>query len=324
VNRSPAAETSGLRGKRIWVPGSTGLVGSALVRHLHSFRDCEVVGTTRQDVDLTRQAETEDWIAASRPDIVFLVAAKVGGIQANAAHPASFTYENLAIQTNVIHGAHRAGVQKLIFAGSSCIYPRDGVQPLPEAALLSGPLEPTNEGYAVAKIAGLKLAEAYCREYGRAYLTCMSPNVYGPGDNFSFDGGHVLAGLLRRAHEAKANGERRFVVWGSGTPRREFIHVDDLAEALIFLATREEVPAHHINAGVGVDMSVTQLAEMIREVTGLTADLQYDGTKPDGAPRKLLDSSLINQLGWRPKIPLRNGLEATYRWALENDAHFQD
>ncbi|MCC6984237.1 MAG: GDP-L-fucose synthase [Bauldia sp.] len=301
-----------LRGKRVWVAGHRGLVGSALVRRL-AGEDCEILAVTREELDLRDQARVYAWMDDARPQAVFLAAARVGGILANAEHPAPFLHDNLAIQDNVIEGARRAGVEKLLFLGSSCIYPRLAPQPMREDALLTGPLEPTNEWYAIAKIAGLKLAEAYRREHGSDFISAMPTNLYGPGDNFDLATSHVLAALIRKVYEAKAAGARELTIWGSGTPRREFMHVDDCADALVFLMQRYSAP-EHINVGSGEEITVADLARLIAEIAGYDGAIVNDPGKPDGAPRKLMDSSKLAGLGWTRSIALRDGIAATYRW----------
>jgi GDP-L-fucose synthase len=308
MTAAPAYE---LAHKRVWVAGHRGMVGSALVRRLASER-CEVVTAGRAEVDLTDQAAVERWLDAARPDAVFLAAAKVGGILANDRHPAGFLYDNLMIEANVVHAARRVGVDKLLFLGSSCIYPKFAPQPIAEDSLLTGPLEPTNEWYAIAKIAGLKLCQAYRREHGCDFVAAMPTNLYGPGDNFDLDSSHVLPALLRRTHEAKHRGDDRLTIWGSGTPRREFLHVDDCADALVFLMRHysEEAP---INVGCGEDVTIAELARLVMAVVGFEGELAHDRTKPDGTPRKLLDTRRLTALGWSPRIPLGDGIAQVYR-----------
>ena len=305
-----------LAGRRVWVAGHRGMVGAALVRRL-AREDCEIVTAGRAEVDLRRQAEVEDWLAETKPQAVVVAAAKVGGILANDSQPADFIYDNLAIETNVIHAAWRCQVAKLLFLGSSCIYPREAPQPIPEDALLTGPLEPTNEWYAVAKIAGLKLCQAYRRQHGCDFITAMPTNLYGPGDNFDLTTSHVAAALMRKAHEAKIAGDAALAVWGSGRPRREFLYVDDLADALVFLLQHYSDGAP-VNVGVGKDIAIGELAQLIAEVVGFEGGLAFDPSKPDGTPRKLLDVSRLIALGWAPSTALRDGLAATYRWFCEN------
>lgn len=305
-----------LTGKRVWVAGHRGMVGSAVVRRLAS-EDVEVLTAGRQVCDLVRQDQVESWLERHRPDVVVLAAAKVGGILANATYPAAFIYDNLMIETNVVHAAHRVGVEKLLFLGSSCIYPKYAPQPMAEHTLLTGPLEPTNEWYAVAKIAGIKLCQAYRDQYGDSFIAAMPTNLYGPGDNFDLESSHVLAALLRKAHDVKKRGGGELELWGSGTPRREFLHVDDMADACIFLLKHYD-GAEPVNIGCGEDLSIRELAELILDVVGVDAGLRFDRSKPDGTPRKLLDVRRLQTLGWRPRIPLAAGVEATYRWFLRN------
>jgi GDP-L-fucose synthase len=303
-----------LKGKRVWVAGHNGMVGSALVRRL-AQTDCTILTVARKDLDLTRQVEVEAWVQNAKPQAVFLAAAKVGGIAANDRWPAQFLYDNLAIAANVIHAAEAADVEKLLFLGSSCIYPKLAQQPIEENALLTGPLEPTNEWYAIAKIAGLKLCQAYRREYGCDFIAAMPTNLYGPGDNFDLTTSHVIPALMRKAHEAKARGDRQLVIWGSGTPRREFLHVDDAADALVHLITHYS-SGEHINVGVGRDITVFELAKLIAGVVGFTGEIVTDISKPVGTPRKLLDTSTLKNVGWQPKIGLEQGLASTYAWFM--------
>jgi len=305
-----------LAGRRVWVAGHGGMVGAALVRRL-AREDCEILTVGRAEVDLRRQSDVEAWLADVRPQAVIMAAATVGGIQANDSRPAEFIYDNLAIETNVVHGAWRCGVEKLLFLGSSCIYPRDAAQPMAEDALLTGPLEATNQWYAVAKIAGLKLCQAYRRQYGCDFITAMPANLYGPGDNFDPASSHVIAALLHKAHKAKTAGAEALAVWGSGRPRREFLYVEDLADALAFLLQNYSGEAH-VNVGAGKDIAIGELAALIAEVTGFAGDLAFDPSKPDGTPRKLLDVSRLRALGWAPSTGLRDGLARTYRWYCEN------
>ena len=301
-----------LEGKRVFVAGHRGMVGSAIVRALRQ-RDCEVLTAPRPGVDLRRQEQVERWIHAERPDALFLAAARVGGIWANSTRPAEFIYDNLAIQSAAIESARRAGVGKLLFLGSSCIYPKMARQPIKEDALLTDSLEPTNEWYAVAKIAGIKMCQAYRRQYGCNYICLMPTNLYGPGDDFDLQSAHVIPALIRKMHEGKISGDEEIVVWGSGTPKREFMHVDDLADAAVYLMevySGEE----HVNVGTGRDISISELSQMLKEVIGFHGRLTYDHSKPDGTPRKLLDVTRLARLGWRAKIALRAGLAETYRW----------
>jgi len=307
-----------LGGRRVWVAGHRGMVGAAVVRRL-AREDCEVLTLDRAQVDLRRQGEVEDWLAEARPQAVVLAAATVGGILANDTRPAEFIYDNLAIEANVIHGAWQSGVEKLLFLGSSCIYPRDAAQPMAEEALLTGPLEPTNQWYAVAKIAGLKMCQAYRRQHGCDFVSAMPTNVYGPGDNFDLASSHVVAALLRKAHEARMAGDDALTVWGSGRPRREFLYVDDLADALVFLL-RTYSGESPVNVGTGEDIAIADLAALIAEVVGFDGALRFDPDKPDGSPRKLLDVSRLRALGWSASTDLRDGLAATYRWYRERAA----
>ena len=307
---------------RVYVAGHRGMVGSAIVRALRRRGHDDLVLRTHAELDLTNQQAVEDYFAAERPGVVYLAAAKVGGIQANATRPAEFIWQNLAIETNVIHAAWRHGVRRLLLLGSSCIYPREALQPMREEALLTGPLEPTNEPYAVAKIAGIKLCESYNRQYGTDYRSLMPTNLYGPGDNFDLAGSHVIPALLRKFHEAKESGAPRVEVWGSGRPRREFLHVDDLAAACLHVmaldrdrwAGQTEPMRSHLNVGTGEDLTIGDLADIIKTVTGYRGEIRFDPEKPDGAPRKLLDVSRLHALGWRARIELEAGLAQTYRW----------
>ncbi len=305
-----------LAGKRIWVCGHRGMVGSALVRRLRR-EGIEPLLVSRQQLDLSRQADVEGWMAAHRPDAVIVAAAKVGGIVANDTYPAEFLYENLIIEANVIHAAWLTKVEKLLFLGSSCIYPRLAPQPIREDALLTGPLEPSNEWYAIAKIAGLKLCQAYMRQHGARFVSAMPTNLYGPGDNFHPQNSHVIPALLRKAHEAKLRGESGMEIWGTGSPLREFMHVDDLADACLFLLQSYEDYAH-INIGSGEEITIAALARQVMGAVGLGGDLRHDTTKPDGTPRKLVASDRLRQLGWAPAISLADGLRETYRWYAAN------
>ncbi|MGN8119437.1 GDP-L-fucose synthase family protein [Labrys sp. 22185] len=306
-----------LQGKRVWIAGHRGMVGAALMRRLQG-EDCTLLTAGRAELDLRRQADTEAWIEQMRPEVIFLAAAKVGGILANASFPADFLYDNLAIEANVVQAAARVGVSKLVMLGSSCIYPRDAAQPIGEDQLLSGPLEPTNEWYAIAKIAGLKLVQAYRRQHGCDFIAAMPCNLYGPHDNFDLASGHVLAALIRRVHEAKLRQAPAIEIWGSGTPRREFLHVDDCADALVRLAAdySDERP---INIGAGEDITILELLEAVKRVVGYAGATTHDRSKPDGTPRKLMDSSRIAALGWRPRIGLEDGLARTYAWYLAHE-----
>lgn len=308
-----------LAGKRIFVAGHRGMVGSALVRRLQQ-ESSSLLTVGRAELDLLSQQATLDYLRSTRPDCVIVAAAKVGGIHANRSFPAEFLYDNLMIEANLIHGAHLAGVERLLFLGSSCIYPRMAPQPMPEDCLLTGPLEETNEWYAVAKIAGIKLCQAYRAQYGRDYIAAMPTNLYGPGDNFDLNNSHVLPALLRKAHEAKLAGETQLAVWGSGRPRREFMHVDDLADALVFLLQHYS-EAQHVNVGVGSDVSIRELAETVTATVGLEATLDFDPSMPDGTPRKLMDVSRLTALGWQAKIGLEEGIRQTYDWFLERQGN---
>jgi GDP-L-fucose synthase len=288
------------------------MVGSALLRRLEQ-EDCILLTAERDEVDLTRQEQVETWMGKARPQTVFVAAAKVGGIVANDSAPVPFLYDNLAIALNVIHTAAATGVEKLLFLGSSCIYPKLAPQPITESALLTGPLEPTNEWYAIAKIAGLKLCHAYRRQHGCDFISAMPTNLYGPGDNFDLATSHVIPALMRKAHEAKISGTAEMIVWGSGTPRREFLHVDDAADALLHVMTHYSGEAH-VNVGFGSDLTILELARMIARVVGFTGQIATDRSKPDGTPRKLLDTSKLRSLGWQPKIQLEEGLASTYQW----------
>lgn len=305
-----------LAGKRVWVAGHKGMVGAALLRRL-ARENCEILTIQRADLDLRRQEPVEAWMAANRPDAVFLAAAKVGGIQANANQPAQFLYDNLAIQTNVLQAAHRYGAGKLLFLGSSCIYPRLAPQPITEDALLTGALEPTNEWYAIAKIAGLKLAQAYRQEQGCDFISAMPTNLYGPGDNFDLATSHVPAALIRKAHEAKMRGDTDIVLWGTGRPRREFLHVDDCADALVFMM-KHYSGAEHLNVGTGEDIAILDFAKAVIEAVGFSGGIRNDLSRPDGAPRKLLSVEKLGALGWHARTGLKEGLAQTYQWLMEH------
>ncbi|KAJ4956277.1 hypothetical protein NE237_013060 [Protea cynaroides] len=302
---------------KIFVAGHRGLVGSAIVRKLEEVGFTNLVLKTHQELDLTRQTDVEAFFALEKPHFVILSAAKVGGIHANNTYPADFIGINLQIQTNVIDASYRNGVKKLIFLGSSCIYPKFAPQPIQEDALLTGPLEPTNEWYAVAKIAGIKMCQAYRLQYGWDAISGMPTNLYGPNDNFHPQNSHVLPALIRRFHEAKVSDAKEVVVWGTGSPLREFLHVDDLADAVVFLMNKYS-GLGHVNVGSGKEVTIKELAELVKEVVGFQGDLVWDSTKPDGTPRKLMDSSKLANLGWAPKISLRDGLVDSYKWYLEN------
>ena len=297
----------------VFVAGHRGLVGSAILRRLEvdGFSDLRTAG--REELDLRDQSAVDAWFDAERPRHVFLVAGTVGGILANSTRPAEFLYDNLMIHGTVVHASHRVGVEKLLYLGSSCIYPRHAEQPIAEEALLGGPLEPTNEGYALAKIAGIKLCETYRRQYGCDFISAMPTNLYGPGDNFDLEGGHVLPALIRRFHEAREAGAGTVAVWGTGAPRREFLHVDDLADACLFLMDHYS-DAGHVNVGTGVDGTIRELAEAVRDLVHPDATIEFDTSKPDGMPRKVLDVSKLTALGWQASIPLEEGLAGTYAW----------
>jgi GDP-L-fucose synthase len=301
----------------IFVAGHRGLVGSAIVRRLRAAGFRNLVLRDRSELNLTRQGAVEDFFADARPEFVFFAAAKVGGILANDTYPAEFLQDNLVIQTNIIDAAYRSGTRKLLFLGSSCIYPKHAPQPMPEDCLLTGPLEPTNEWYAIAKIAGLKMCQAYRRQYGFNAISAMPTNLYGPGDNFSLKSSHVLPALLRKIHEAKEAGAAAVEVWGTGKPKREFLHVDDLADACLFLMQSYDGDGW-VNVGWGRDETIAELADTIRRVVGFTGELRFDPSKPDGTPRKLLDTTRLTALGWSPKIGLEAGIRSTYEWFLNN------
>jgi len=317
---------------KVFLAGHRGMVGGAILRRLQARHaageDLEIVTRTHAELDLTDQAAVRGFMAAERPDVVILAAAKVGGIHANDTYPAEFIRDNLTIAVNVIHEAHAAGVRRLLQLGSSCIYPRLAPQPMAEDALLTGPLEPTNEPYAIAKIAAIKLCESYNRQYGTDYRSVMPTNLYGPGDNFHFENSHVLPALIRRFHEAVQAEMDEVVIWGTGTPRREFLHVDDMAEASLFVldlspevyAANTHPMLSHINVGTGTDVSVAEAAQIVAEVTGFRGRLTFDATKSDGTPRKLMDVGRLAAMGWRARIGLRDGLADAYRWYLENAA----
>jgi GDP-L-fucose synthase len=304
------------KSEKIFVAGHRGLAGSALVRRLEADGFANLVTRDRAQLDLTREQPVRDFFAKEKPAIVILAAAKVGGIKANSDQPVEFLLDNLRIQNNVIAAAHEFGVRKLLFLGSSCIYPKHAPQPIPESALLTGPLEPTNKAYAIAKIAGIELCQAYAREYGRNFISAMPTNLYGPGDNFDVESSHVLPALMRKAHDAKKSGAKELVVWGTGQPRREFLHADDLASACVFLLEKYDSP-EIVNVGWGEDISIRELAELICDVVGFQGKLVFDSTKPDGTPRKLLDVTKLRNLGWQPGIPLREGIVSTYDWFLK-------
>ncbi|MBN9310469.1 GDP-L-fucose synthase [Devosia sp.] len=307
-----------LKGKRIWVAGHRGMVGSAVARRLES-EECTILTATRAELDLTRQAEVERFVSETRPNVIVLAAAKVGGILANDTYPADFLFENLVIENNIFGAAHAGGVNRLLFLGSSCIYPRLAPQPITEDALLTGPLEETNEWYAIAKIAGIKLAQAFRKQYGHDYISAMPTNLYGPGDNFDLKSSHVLPALIRKAHEAKLRRAESVTVWGTGTPRREFLHADDCADALVFLL-KTYSGAEHVNVGSGEDLSILELTQLVCRVVGFEGRIVHDLTKPDGTPRKLMSADKLRAMGWSPRIELEAGIAETYRWFLAHEA----
>jgi GDP-L-fucose synthase len=303
-------DTFDLTGKKVYVAGHRGMVGSAIVRRLGA-EGCAILTVGREALDLKDQAVVRTWFEVERPDVVFLAAAKVGGILANDSYPADFLYDNLMIEANIIEAAHRVDVLKLMFLGSSCIYPKLAPQPIPEDALLTGPLEPTNEWYAIAKIAGIKLAQAYRRQHGRDFISAMPTNLYGPGDNFDLASSHVMPALIRKAHEAKLSGAKSITMWGTGKPRREFLHVDDLADACVFLMQHYSGD-EHVNAGSGSDISIIELTRMVCRIVGFEGEIVHDLAKPDGTPRKLMSGSKLAAMGWRPKIDLESGIADAY------------
>ncbi|PYJ63081.1 MAG: GDP-fucose synthetase [Verrucomicrobia bacterium] len=305
------------KSEKIFLAGHRGMVGSALVRRLEAEGFKNLLTRDRSKLDLASESAVAKFFAEERPTIVIVAAAKVGGIKANNDFPVEFLLDNLLIQNNVIRSAYESGVRKLLFLGSSCIYPKFAPQPIPETSLLDGPLEPTNEAYAIAKIAGIKLCQAYNREYGANFISAMPTNLYGPNDNFDLETSHVLPALLRKAHEAKTRKDKKLIVWGTGKPRREFLHVDDLASACLLLLEKYDSP-EIINVGCGEDVSIRELAELICDVVGFNGELAWDTTKPDGTPRKLLDVTKLRALGWKPAITLRNGVASTYEWFRAN------
>jgi GDP-L-fucose synthase len=307
-----------LTGKRVFVAGHRGMVGSAIVRRLES-EGCTILTASRAELDLQNQAAARSWFDAQQPDAVFLAAAKVGGILANDSYPADFLYDNIMIEANIIEAAHRTGVDKLMFLGSSCIYPKFAPQPIEESALLTGALEPTNEWYAIAKIAGIKLCQAYRRQHDDDFISVMPTNLYGPGDNFDLATSHVLPALIRKAQAAKLAGAPYVEMWGTGTPRREFLHVDDLADACIFLM-KNYSDVEHINVGSGSDVSIRELFELVNATIGYQGMIVADTSKPDGTPRKLMSAAKLEALGWRPSIDLQTGIAATYQWFLEQES----
>jgi GDP-L-fucose synthase len=303
---------------RIFVAGHRGLVGSAILRELDAQGYTNILTASRDQLDLRDQAAVNYWFRANRPEYVHLVAGTVGGILANSTRPAEFIYDNLMIHATVVHASHLFGVQKLLYLGSSCIYPRLAEQPITESELLAGPLEPTNEAYAIAKISGIKLCQSYRRQYGSNFISAMPTNLYGPNDNFDLTSSHVLPALIRKFHDAKTSGSREVEIWGTGEPRREFLHVDDLASACLFLMNNYD-GEEHINVGTGDDLSIRSLAEMVRDVVHPNAVLRFDTSKPDGTPRKVLDVSRTRELGWEPRIELSTGIAETYQWFLDNE-----
>jgi GDP-L-fucose synthase len=307
-----------LEGKRVWVAGHRGMVGSAIVRRL-ATENCEVILAGREVVDLKLQSQVRTWMAKEKPDAIFLAAAKVGGILANDTYPADFLYDNLMIETNIIEAAFREGVSKLLFLGSSCIYPKFAEQPIREDSLLTGALEPTNEWYAIAKIAGIRLAQAYRKQHGADFISAMPTNLYGQGDNFDLNSSHVMPALIRKAHEAKLAGAKSLTIWGTGTPRREFLNADDCADACVFLM-KDYSDFEHVNVGSGEDVTILELAQLVCEVVGFQGEIVTDTSKPDGTPRKLMSADKLRAMGWRPSIALRNGVTDAYRWFLENAA----
>jgi GDP-L-fucose synthase len=308
-----------VRDSRIFVAGHRGLVGSAIRRRLDQLDFQNVLTATRDQLDLRDQAAVNYWFRANRPEYVFLVAGTVGGILANSTRPAEFIYDNMMIHATVVHSAHLFGAKKLLYLGSSCIYPREAAQPMREQALLSGPLEPTNEAYAIAKIAGIKLCQSYRTQYGCDFISAMPTNLYGPNDNFDLTSSHVLPAMIRKFHDAREEGRNEVTIWGTGSPRREFLHVDDLADACVFLMNHYN-DAAHINVGTGEDLSIAELADLIRRVVHPSATIHYDSAKPDGTPRKLLDVSRLHALGWRHHMSLGEGIEHTYAWFIANHA----
>jgi GDP-L-fucose synthase len=309
-------------GSRIFVAGHRGLVGSAITRRLQQLGEVNLLTASRDQLDLRDQAAVSYWFRANRPEYVYLVAGTVGGIMANSTRPAEFIYDNMMIHATVVHAAHLFGAKKLLYLGSSCIYPREGAQPMKEEELLTGPLEPTNEAYAVAKIAGIKLCESYRKQYGCDFISAMPTNLYGPNDNFDLTSAHVVPAMIRKFHDAREEGRNEVVMWGTGTPRREFMHVDDLADACVFLMQRYD-EAMHINVGTGQDIPIRDLADMVRRIVHPDASIVWDRSKPDGAPRKLLDVSRLHGLGWRHKMSLGEGIESTYQWFLEHRAELR-
>ncbi len=316
MTQTKNTSTYALAGKKIWVAGHRGMVGSAIIRQLEK-EDCEVITVTRDIADLRRQSEIEQWMGDHKPDAIFLAAARVGGILANDTYTGEFIYDNLMIEANVIEAARQFNVEKLLFLGSSCIYPKFAPQPIEEKSLLTGALEPTNEWYAIAKIAGIKMCQAYRNQYGSDFISAMPTNLYGPGDNFDLNSSHVIPALMRKADQAKIDAASHFEIWGSGSPKREFLHVDDAAAAMVFLM-KNYSDLQHVNVGSGEDLSILSLAELVAETVGFEGDIKTDSSKPDGTPRKLMSIDYLKSLGWKPEIPLSEGLAHTYRWYQEN------
>lgn len=306
-----------LSGKRVWVAGHRGMVGSAVVRRL-ARENCEIITAGRDKADLKRQSAVEAFLKEARPDVVVMAAAKVGGILANDTYPVDFLYDNLMIEANIVEASHQVGVEKFLFLGSSCIYPKFAEQPIREDSLLTGSLEPTNEWYAIAKIAGIKLAQAYRKQYGHDYISAMPTNLYGPGDNFDLNSSHVMPALIRKAHEAKLRGDKEIVMWGTGRPRREFLHADDCADALVFLL-KNYSDHEHVNVGSGEDVSILELTKLVCAVVGFQGEIVHDLTKPDGTPRKLMSADKLRGMGWRPQVGLEEGIAATYTAFLEGE-----
>lgn len=307
-----------LAGRRVMVAGHKGMAGSSIVRRL-TREECEILTADREDIDMIRQVEVEEWLAAKKPDAIFLAAAKVGGIHANSTRPAEFLRDNLAIEANIIHSAYEVGVKKLLFLGSSCIYPRAAEQPIREEALLTGPLEPTNEAYALAKIAGIRMCQAYREQYGCDFISAMPTNLYGPGDRYDIENGHVVAALIMKVHAAKVSGAKEVVLWGTGKPLREFLYTEDLADGLVFMM-KHYSGMGHLNLGSGREMTIRALAEAIADAAGWAGTFVYDASKPDGMPRKLMDIGRLTELGWTAQTRFEDGIKAAYEWYVENKA----
>ena len=312
-----------LKGKSVWVAGHRGMVGSAIVRRLAEEKPSEILTATRQDLDLTNQSQVEAWLTKHKPDVIFLAAAKVGGILANDTYPAEFLYENMMIAANIIHAAHNVGVEKLIFLGSSCIYPKLAPQPIREDSLLTGPLEPTNEWYAIAKIAGIKLCQAYRKQYGDDFISAMPTNLYGPGDNYHLENSHVIPAIIRKAHMAKEAGDESMEIWGTGTVRREFMHADDCADGIVYIM-KHFSQHEHVNIGAGDDVTIEELARTVMNVVGFEGDLIKDTSKPDGTPRKLMDNTILKTLGWSPRHTLETGLTDAYGWFTKHQDNLRE